>query len=505
MLIAVSLLNANLPLRGPFAQVRSATFSYNQLDASDPAIDVVWPDDPTGQRRFPLISYAHGWSCLANASYGQLFEGLASWGYVVAATRSCRFGCTAMCSDPRDLLSSFPPGCRTFASYYMEQLRVIEWSRTSADARQLPINVSAGAAVAGHSMGGQAAHFAAAWSGAAAYGVRAAVIHDPAVARDALGQPLAIRDVPFLVIAGANDTMGGVPPSTAGAESIFTAVPASASTPSRGIVIRAHANHLEPMDRGPHVELGRDDRWMSENYRRAPWLRHIPEVRLGMHNAGGGNAPVFGASGYRPELALYMAAWFKVHLDAEDLMQYNSSLALDFRALLTGDGPQSLCGGGDGEVTLCEVWMDPASTTSTTGGRKHNDSVPGHTPSSDWGPPWPPLDQGSAEVAGAVLVWKLRLQMLLAGSLLLAVLCAAGCLIRCCVRRRARRGRRAQDKRAATEAIRELSLGEMSLAAASSTTDAGAGEDDGRDSPLPMDMRLNDAATAAMEVDGRAA
>ena len=65
-----------------------------------------------------------------------------------------------------------PPG---IGDYYKQQLLSIEWSRGSAAAAAgLPINVSAGVGVAGHSMGGQATIFSAAYNGSS-HRIQAAV------------------------------------------------------------------------------------------------------------------------------------------------------------------------------------------------------------------------------------------------------------------------------------------------------------------------------------------
>ena len=77
------------------------------------------------QDGFPLISYAHGFSGGGNIdifAYFPLLHELASWGYIVAATRACNVGCKAA---PRDLPFD-PPG---FGTYYQQQLRVIAFAR----------------------------------------------------------------------------------------------------------------------------------------------------------------------------------------------------------------------------------------------------------------------------------------------------------------------------------------------------------------------------------------
>lgn len=340
--------------QGPHAIVRTATFRHLPLDGSDPFIDVVWPVADDERRSFPLLVFGHGWSLLANASYGQLLAGVASWGYVVAAPRSCRFGCTQTCADPTELLQPGDP-CRTFASWYVELLKTVEWSRHSDDAAQLPINVSAGVGVAGHSMGGAATMAIAAWPGAAEYGIRAAILIDPG------GGAAPIYDVPFLVLTGSNDTMAGWHTG----RNIFAAAP-DAALP-RGLAERRGANHMMPIDRGEHPEW--DDRWMQLVLQRNPRLMLNPEGLLARRN-GGGNRSVILGSGFEPRLAFFVAAWTKLYVDgiraeavavdgapppSHGARLENATREVDYREALYGGGPGSLCGGGDGEMTLCTM------------------------------------------------------------------------------------------------------------------------------------------------------
>ena len=49
-----------------------------------------------------------------------------------------------------------------------------------------------------------------------------------------------------------------------------------------------------------------------------------------------------------PRAVRFVAGWFKIHLggDAE---------GVDWEQLIYGDGPDALCGGGDGAMARCEV------------------------------------------------------------------------------------------------------------------------------------------------------
>ena len=51
---------------------------------------------------------------------------------------------------------------------------------------------------------------------------------------------------------------------------------------------------------------------------------------------------------YRPQLGLYTVAWFKYFAGGE-------KFGIDWKALVTGDSSDSLCGGGDGEMVACKL------------------------------------------------------------------------------------------------------------------------------------------------------
>jgi dienelactone hydrolase len=195
------------------------------MDSSSRTIDVVYPTDAAGAT-FPLISYAHGYGDGGLSSYSKMLPELASWGYVVAAPRACKEGCKQNCKSlPGD------PSC--FGNYYEEQLKVIEWSQTAAALKALPINATAGAGVAGHSMGGQATLYSAV-NAEPSHNVKAAAMHHAYTH----SYP-AITSVPFAVFTGTLDTTA--PPSMA--EQIYNAKGAFGT---RALVNKKGANHHEP-------------------------------------------------------------------------------------------------------------------------------------------------------------------------------------------------------------------------------------------------------------------
>jgi hypothetical protein len=279
---------------GPFSTTHK-TFKYSELDITDHGIEAVYP---TGQgttgTAFPVISYAHGLGDGGgdvmdhySGSTHPLLEELASWGYVVLAPRSCNDGCLLSCKT----LKSDPP---CFGHFYDQQLKTIDWARSPAAAEAgLPINTSL-VAVAGHSMGGQATLFSAAYN-ATSHGIKAAALHHAYTH----SYP-AIPNIPHLIFTGTHDTTA--PPQMA--DSIFNAVGAFAI---RGLVNKAGAKHDEP---------------------------------------GGGD----GGAAYNPMLPIFTVAWFKIFVDETPVWKGH-----DFHAMVYGQGSDSLCGGGDGAMGSCTI------------------------------------------------------------------------------------------------------------------------------------------------------
>jgi dienelactone hydrolase len=267
---------------GPY-QTTHKSFKYDALDISNRHIDTVAPVAPNGSV-FPLIAFAHGLDDSEFDVYSALFEDLASWGYVVAAPLACKYGCLGDCK-----IELGDPPC--FGHYYKQQLKTIEWTRTAA-AASLPINTSAGVGVAGHSMGGQASLFSAAYN-ASGYNIRAvSLLH-------AFTHKYPRLSVPFLVFTGTEDDVA----SPSMAQSIFDRAQTGGGAPSaRGFVNKVGANHHEP------------------------------------------------STEYNPKLGLYTVAWFKLHLDG-----LTASQGQDWDALVYGNGSTSLCGGGDGAMKACEL------------------------------------------------------------------------------------------------------------------------------------------------------
>ena len=220
---SVALLVSTAKPTGPYPVARVVREPLETLDATGRHLDVLYPD-VAGGRRFPFISYAHGFDDTGEVDYRELGPELASWGYVLGFANSCEFGCIGSCETLR-----LDPPC--FGRYYEQQLHVIDWARSPAAAR-FPINTSVGVGIAGHSMGGQATVFSGARN-ATQYGIKAAAMHH------AFTHIFPAVQVPFLAFTGTADDVA--PPSMA--ERIFDAPNASST---RGIVNKVGANHHEP-------------------------------------------------------------------------------------------------------------------------------------------------------------------------------------------------------------------------------------------------------------------
>jgi dienelactone hydrolase len=261
-------------------------------DATDRTVDVYAPE-PVGRSSFPLISFAHGLGgggTIEDIAYGRLLRGLAGFGYIVVAPRACDRGCR--CSHGEQC--SLPHDPHDFRLFYKQQQRAISWARamaTNASGVFQMLNVSAGAGVAGHSMGGQATVFSSSGTNASQMDVRAAVM------LHAYTHAFPAPRVPFIAFTGTKDTTA--PPSMA--EGFFNA--AGGSSLPRGLINRQGATH------------------------------HEPDIE-----------------DYNPLLPQWVAAWFKIHL--EDKPQ---DFGIDFHGLLFGNGSRSLCGGGGGAMAECKL------------------------------------------------------------------------------------------------------------------------------------------------------
>ena len=138
---------------GPY-KVAHRRYRVPVLDKSGPHVDIVFPKELLYKHRgstksFPLLLFLHGspsgglltyWAHLA------LLRGVASFGFIVAAPRSCCTGC---------------PTRGDFSAYYDEALKVIDWihrEQASGGRKRILgfVNKTVGYGIFGHSRGGPA-------------------------------------------------------------------------------------------------------------------------------------------------------------------------------------------------------------------------------------------------------------------------------------------------------------------------------------------------------------
>ena len=179
-------------------------------------------------------------------------------------------------------------GCK--GNYYRQQQLTLAWATSANVSSALPVNKTA-AAVAGHSMGGQASLFNAAdyEGGVGKHHIKAAALHH------AFTHTFPAYSIPTLTFTGTLDDVA----TPASAKQIFDT---PGGTPIRGLVNKKGADHHEP------------------------------------------------STHYNPQLALYTVAWFKLYVDGTPQSQ-----GRDWDALIHGSGTDSICGGGDGKRKECSI------------------------------------------------------------------------------------------------------------------------------------------------------
>jgi dienelactone hydrolase len=195
------------PLIGPYETAR-ITLPCDALDGTDPEVMITYPTPTTEGETFPLIAYAHGAAgggFFING-YDDFFHQLSSYGFVVAAHKSCAMGMqikifTGIPTLIFVIIGCFKPGGQNkwtecandvkivssdgWAPYFGETLKTIDWTRNSSATEgsdpvfQL-IDFSNGVGVAGHSMGGQSSTLAANTACTKQFDIRAVALHHPA-------------------------------------------------------------------------------------------------------------------------------------------------------------------------------------------------------------------------------------------------------------------------------------------------------------------------------------
>ena len=180
-------------------------------------MDVFYPSNATTGETFPVISYSHGMMGAAigplayqSIAYGALFSQLASHGYIVVAPEDCNSnGCGDKVNSPyTDCAGLAPVKPSGWSSYYGEQLKSIVWAReqkVAGDEIFAMLDVEAGAAIAGHSMGGQATTLSAHFACTEQYDIRVAALHHSADGETSLGNLGVNVSVPLAGFGSSGD------------------------------------------------------------------------------------------------------------------------------------------------------------------------------------------------------------------------------------------------------------------------------------------------------------
>jgi len=270
---------------GPY-DTSSTTLTCNVLDKSNQGVFIFYPSNKTGEK-FPLIAYAHGidGGGFDMLGYTFLFKQMASYGFVIAAHKSCSTGCNKPGGmNPWTKCNGLPPTSPTsdWPGYYGETLKTIEWAKNSSGGVFDLIDWSTGVGIAGHSMGGQSTANAAVKACVDEFDIRAAVIHHSADGKTVHGNIGINITVPTASFTSTGD---GIWKET---REIFEATPKSAGSKVYRNVVGY--SHLEPV-LAPPIE--------------------------------------------NPFLATFSAAWFKIYLNGQQSGEYYD--------LIYGSALSSLC------------------------------------------------------------------------------------------------------------------------------------------------------------------
>lgn len=148
---------------------------------------IVYPSSAKKGEKFPVVAFAHGFLAggLALDLYNTHLAGIASYGFVVIAPKSCILGCSPP-KDAVELSSSmdvnvqadcipFTDGTR-WTSFVHENTRALDYAKNHSSAPWASIiDWDAGAGIVGHSMGGETVSQMAAGDVAKRYNIKAAV------------------------------------------------------------------------------------------------------------------------------------------------------------------------------------------------------------------------------------------------------------------------------------------------------------------------------------------
>lgn len=292
---------ALLTQEGPY-EVDSVTYRLSGIvDKSNSKAVFVFPkqilasDAPP--QKFPLIVFLHGFLAgdfLTYGTYRTMLQTVASFGFIVIAPQSCSLGC---------------PGIFRWSTYYVEQLKLIQWVSATKGGSSQPqdtegilqfVDHDVGYGVFGHSAGAQATARTlnnvtqSLKSSNTVYDIRAGLLLHP----DPTEKTLEIS-VPMAAFTGSKDRCCG--------ESTTKAL-YNIATGSRAYANLIGARHGEP------TQLGSND------------------------------------------MSIYIVAWFKIFLSQSSTPQDDY---LYFFNLIFGTDATSLCGGSVPMKDDCEAIKIP--------------------------------------------------------------------------------------------------------------------------------------------------
>jgi len=282
VLVCVACIIYAQPSIGPYS-TSSTTLTCNALDKSNHGVVFYYPSNETKGTKFPLIAYAHGMAGggVDMLGYTALFSQMASYGFVIAAPKSCSNGCT--CGASHWTKCNGLPGTspsRGWPEYYGETLKTIDFCKNSTGNIFDLIDWSKGVGIAGHSMGGQSTASAATKACTQAYDIRAAVLHHAASGDTKYGNTGSNVSVPTASFTSTGDSIWKE------TRDIYEAIPKGIKTVYRNQI---GFSHLEPV-LWPPVE--------------------------------------------NPFLATFTAAWFQIYLNGDTGEYYD---------LIYGNASSSLC------------------------------------------------------------------------------------------------------------------------------------------------------------------
>eukprot|EP00927_Polykrikos_kofoidii_P063135 TRINITY_DN57969_c0_g1_i1.p3 TRINITY_DN57969_c0_g1~~TRINITY_DN57969_c0_g1_i1.p3 ORF type:complete len:335 (+),score=52.55 TRINITY_DN57969_c0_g1_i1:87-1007(+) len=224
-------------LPGPQGPYKTSHKQYGvpALDAAGnhQKMDVYFPVSEDATESFPLVAYSHGMleAALGPIEYQNLILGkylgqVASHGFIVASGETCNsFGCGDKVNAPyTDCAGLAPVAPNGWASYYGEQLKTIEWARNQSklgDDIFKHVDLQVGAAIAGHSMGGQATALSAHFECTKRFDIRAAALQHSANGATPLGNLGVNVSVPLAGFGSSGDAG-----CTAETKEIFESSPA---------------------------------------------------------------------------------------------------------------------------------------------------------------------------------------------------------------------------------------------------------------------------------------